>query len=214
MASLVVRLHRQGQHQPRSVFQAKRPYAHPAVVTVLELSPPPARRRERPAPRRTSSSLQPALHMVDAIRTRGHVARRGSGWGTAVDAPAVRPRRRPRRRRAGVIVVVRLGFSARASSARRIATSSAIDPRYFEPGACVEYPLSSGDRHLPVSSMPATAAPRGIETPLPGKSSERTWSKGREAYVRNVEAEGSSPFASTKSHTRDSVHELRAISGG
>ena len=40
--------------------------------------------------------------------------------------------------------------------------------------------------------------PEGIETPLPGKSSERTWSKRREPDIRNVEAEGSSPFTSTK----------------
>ena len=40
--------------------------------------------------------------------------------------------------------------------------------------------------------------PEGIETPPPGKSSERTWSKRREPYIRNVEAEGSSPFTSTK----------------
>ena len=41
--------------------------------------------------------------------------------------------------------------------------------------------------------------PEGIATPPPGKSSERTWSKGREPDIRNVEAEGSSPFTSTKS---------------
>ena len=40
--------------------------------------------------------------------------------------------------------------------------------------------------------------PEGIETPLPGKSSERSWSKRREPDIRNVEAEGSSPFTSTK----------------
>ena len=39
---------------------------------------------------------------------------------------------------------------------------------------------------------------RGIETPPPGKSSERPWSKRREPDIRNVEAEGSSPFTSTK----------------
>ncbi len=37
-----------------------------------------------------------------------------------------------------------------ASAARRIATSRAIDPSYFEPGACVEYPPTSGDRQLTV----------------------------------------------------------------
>ena len=40
--------------------------------------------------------------------------------------------------------------------------------------------------------------PEGIESPRPGKSSERPWSKGREPYIRNVEAEGSNPFTSTK----------------
>ena len=39
--------------------------------------------------------------------------------------------------------------------------------------------------------------PEGIETPLPGKSSERPWSKHREPDIRNVEAEGSNPFTST-----------------
>ncbi len=38
----------------------------------------------------------------------------------------------------------------------------------------------------------------GIETPQPGMSSESTWSKHREPDIRNVEAEGSSPFTSTK----------------
>jgi len=42
------------------------------------------------------------------------------------------------------------GSVLRASSARRIATSRAIDPNYFEPGACVEYQPTSGDRHLTV----------------------------------------------------------------
>jgi hypothetical protein len=40
--------------------------------------------------------------------------------------------------------------------------------------------------------------PEGNGTPLPGKSSERPWSKHREPDIRNVEAEGSSPFTSTK----------------
>ena len=39
--------------------------------------------------------------------------------------------------------------------------------------------------------------PEGIETPLPGKSSERTWSKRREPYFRIVEVGGSSPLTST-----------------
>jgi hypothetical protein len=39
--------------------------------------------------------------------------------------------------------------------------------------------------------------PEGIETPLPGKSSERPWSKGREPDIRNVEAVGSNPITST-----------------
>ena len=37
----------------------------------------------------------------------------------------------------------------------------------------------------------------GIETPLPGKSSKRTWSKRREPDIRNVEVGGSSPITST-----------------
>ena len=41
--------------------------------------------------------------------------------------------------------------------------------------------------------------PEGIETPRPGQSSERPWSKRREPDIRNVEAEGSSPFTSTRS---------------
>ena len=39
--------------------------------------------------------------------------------------------------------------------------------------------------------------PEGIETPPPGRSSERTWSKRREPDIRNAEAEGSNPFTST-----------------
>jgi N-acetylmuramoyl-L-alanine amidase len=38
----------------------------------------------------------------------------------------------------------------RTSALRRITASRAIDARYFEPGACVEYPPASGDRHLTV----------------------------------------------------------------
>ena len=38
----------------------------------------------------------------------------------------------------------------------------------------------------------------GAETPSPGKSLERAWSKHREPDIRNVEAEGSSPFTSTR----------------
>ncbi len=45
--------------------------------------------------------------------------------------------------------------------------------------------------------------PEGIETPPPGQPSERTWSRGREPYIRNVEAEGSSPFTSTKAQVRE-----------
>ena len=41
--------------------------------------------------------------------------------------------------------------------------------------------------------------PEGVETPPPGKSSERPWSKHREPDIRNVEAVGSSPFTSTRS---------------
>jgi len=42
------------------------------------------------------------------------------------------------------------GSVLRDSSARRVATSRAIDPSYFEPGACVEYQPTSGNRHLTV----------------------------------------------------------------
>ena len=42
------------------------------------------------------------------------------------------------------------GATLRASSARPLATGRAIDAKYFEPGACVEYPPTSGDRHLTV----------------------------------------------------------------
>ena len=44
--------------------------------------------------------------------------------------------------------------------------------------------------------------PEGIETPLPAKSSERPWLKHREPDIRNVEAEGSSPFTSTSQRPR------------
>ena len=39
--------------------------------------------------------------------------------------------------------------------------------------------------------------PEGIERLPPGESSEGPWSKLREPDIRNVEAEGSSPFTST-----------------
>ncbi len=38
----------------------------------------------------------------------------------------------------------------RASFARRISAGRAIDTRYFEPGACVEFAPTAGDRHLTV----------------------------------------------------------------
>ncbi len=40
--------------------------------------------------------------------------------------------------------------------------------------------------------------PEGIAALLTAMSSERPWSEGRNRYIRNVEAEGSSPFTSTK----------------
>ena len=40
--------------------------------------------------------------------------------------------------------------------------------------------------------------PEGIETPPPGKFSERPWSKHREPDIRIVEVGGSSPLTSTK----------------
>jgi N-acetylmuramoyl-L-alanine amidase len=42
------------------------------------------------------------------------------------------------------------GSTLRAASARRTADGHAVDPSYFEPGACVEFPPTSGDRHLTV----------------------------------------------------------------
>ena len=40
------------------------------------------------------------------------------------------------------------GSVARTAAARRIATGRAIDSKYFEPGSCVEFDPTSGDRHL------------------------------------------------------------------
>jgi len=53
--------------------------------------------------------------------------------------------------------------------------------------------------------------PEGIATPLPGRSSERPWSKHREPHIRNVEAEGSSPFTSTKSPVQRAKVDPRRI---
>jgi N-acetylmuramoyl-L-alanine amidase len=56
-----------------------------------------------------------------------------------------------------VTILGALGQSTRASgmarplsSARRLAAGRSLDSRYFEPGACVEYAPTSGDRHLTV----------------------------------------------------------------
>ena len=38
----------------------------------------------------------------------------------------------------------------------------------------------------------------GIESPGPGRSQKTPWSKGRETYIRNVEAVGSNPITSTE----------------
>ncbi len=38
----------------------------------------------------------------------------------------------------------------RASASLRATAGRAIDARYFEPGACIEYPPTSGDRHLTI----------------------------------------------------------------
>jgi hypothetical protein len=52
--------------------------------------------------------------------------------------------------------------------------------------------------------------PEGIETPPPGKSSERPWSKHREPDIRNVEAVGSNPITSTrKSSSADWGYQSR-----
>ena len=42
------------------------------------------------------------------------------------------------------------GATLRAGSTPRIAAGRALDARYFEPGSCVEYPPTSGNRHLTV----------------------------------------------------------------
>jgi N-acetylmuramoyl-L-alanine amidase len=55
---------------------------------------------------------------------------------------------------AAVALVSQSSFASdpmlRASAARRITAGRAIDARYFEPGACVKYAPTSGDRHLTV----------------------------------------------------------------
>jgi N-acetylmuramoyl-L-alanine amidase len=42
------------------------------------------------------------------------------------------------------------GALARTAAARRVTTGRAIDAKYFEPGSCVEFDPTSGDRHLTV----------------------------------------------------------------
>jgi hypothetical protein len=42
----------------------------------------------------------------------------------------------------------------------------------------------------------------GIATVRPGRSLNRTCSDGSKNYIRNVEAEGSNPFTSTKGQVR------------
>ncbi len=56
--------------------------------------------------------------------------------------------------------------------------------------------------------------PEGIETPLPGKSSERSWSKDREPDIRIVEVGGSSPLTSTttQGQVRGLVHDVSSAS--
>jgi N-acetylmuramoyl-L-alanine amidase len=76
-----------------------------------------------------------------------------------VSEPAVPPLWLCRRHTvvAVMVVVVLLSQPAvasasilRASFARRISAGRAIDTRYFEPGACVEFAPTAGDRHLTV----------------------------------------------------------------
>ena len=43
-----------------------------------------------------------------------------------------------------------IGALHHAAAARQVVNGRAIDTRYFEPGACVEYAPTSGDRHLTV----------------------------------------------------------------
>ena len=78
-------------------------------------------------------------------------------------APLAGLRPEGRRRRSALVVVTAAAVMAlvsqssfasepklRTSALRRISSGRAVDPSYFEPGACVEYPPASGDRHLTV----------------------------------------------------------------
>ncbi len=78
-------------------------------------------------------------------------------------APLAGVRSQGRRRRSALVVVTAAAVMAfvsqssfasepnlRTSALRRITAGRAIDSRYFEPGACVEYPPAAGDRHLTV----------------------------------------------------------------
>ncbi len=73
----------------------------------------------------------------------------------------LRPQRR--RRRSALVVVTAAAVMAfvsqssfasepklQMSAMRRITAGRAIDPSYYEPGACVEYPPTFGERHLTV----------------------------------------------------------------
>ena len=114
----------------------------------------------RHAPRLHGAGRHQILHAaapygVTAYAPASRAARRG---------PAVRPLwalagRRSRRagarsspRSALVAQPSRVGgrSARRRRPRRRLADGHAVDARFFEPGACVEYPPTSGDRHLTV----------------------------------------------------------------
>ncbi len=79
------------------------------------------------------------------------------------DRPAVRPLWAPHRRAPALAVAAAVGLVGlvaaspsasgavrRASPTHRLTAGRAIDARFFEPGACVEFAPTSGDRHLTV----------------------------------------------------------------
>ena len=80
-----------------------------------------------------------------------------------VSRPTVRPLRRRRRLALATVLTTAaaagallapwsfaVASPARTAAARRITTGRAIDSTYFEPGSCVEFDPTSGDRHLTV----------------------------------------------------------------
>ncbi len=94
------------------------------------------------------------MHTRAATRTGGPAVRTLRSRRAHAHAPAVAPAVAAVVLLAAVVLVAPSCASAatrRTSSARSLATAGrAVDARYFEPGACVEYPPTSGDRHLTV----------------------------------------------------------------